>query len=96
MKLFILIGYYKQVYKGEKHFDNEFIYEGKDNISGVNSGIMSCLNYGLKLTPKDYATLMIILSDNIVANKLVKGNQDQSEIRSEINGAKGIVIGKLA
>jgi hypothetical protein len=58
----------------------------------VNSGIMSCLNYGSRLTPKDYATLMIILSDNIVANKLVKGNQDQSEI----NGAKGIVTGKLA
>ncbi len=53
---------------------------------------MSCLNYGSRLTPKDYATLMIILSDNIVANKLVKGNQDQSEI----NGAKGIVTGKLA
>lgn len=72
IKLFILIEYFKQVYEGKINVDDVFIYTEKDNIAGVNSGIISSLDYGLKLTSKDYATLMIIYSDNIATNKLIE------------------------
>lgn len=71
IKLFILIEYFKQVYEGRIKVDDYFIYTEADNLEGLNSGIISSLDYGLKLTTKDYATLMIIYSDNIATNKLI-------------------------
>lgn len=71
IKLFILIEYYKQVYENKVKTNDMFIYHESDNIPGINSGIISSLDYGLKLTSKDYATLMIIYSDNIATNKLI-------------------------
>lgn len=71
IKLFILIEYFKQVYEGRIKVDDYFVYTEVDNLEGLNSGIISSLDYGLKLTTKDYATLMIIYSDNIATNKLI-------------------------
>lgn len=71
IKLFILIEYFKQVYEKKIKIDDIFIYNESDNIAGINSGIISGLDYGLKLTSRDYANLMIIHSDNIATNKLI-------------------------
>lgn len=72
IKVFILIEYFKQIYENKKSINDYFIYEEKDNIDGVNSGIISSFDYNLKLTSKDYATLMIIYSDNIATNKMIE------------------------
>lgn len=72
IKLFILIEYFKQVYENKINVNDIFIYSESDNIPGLNSGIINSLDYGLKLTSKDYVTLMIIYSDNIATNKLIK------------------------
>lgn len=71
IKLFILIEYFKQVYEEKIKVDDYFVYTESDNLEGLNSGIISSLDYGLKLTTKDYATLMIVYSDNIATNKLI-------------------------
>ncbi len=71
IKLFILIEYYKQIYESKIKIDDILIYDQNDNISGINSGIINNLDYGLKLTSKDYVTLMIIYSDNIATNKMI-------------------------
>lgn len=71
IKLFILIEYFKQVFEGKIKIDDSFIYTEDDNLAGINSGVISTLDYGLKMTSKDYATLMIVYSDNIATNKLI-------------------------
>ncbi|MDD2376735.1 MAG: class A beta-lactamase-related serine hydrolase [Clostridia bacterium] len=71
IKLFILIEYYRQVSDGLKNRKDIMEYTKEDNISNINSGIISSLEFGLKMTSKDYAILMIICSDNIATNKLI-------------------------
>jgi beta-lactamase class A len=72
IKVFILVEYFKQVYENKISINDYFEYTKDDNKPGLNSGIISSLDYGLKLTSKDYATLMIIYSDNIATNKIIK------------------------
>lgn len=72
IKVFILIEYFKQVFNEEKSIYDYFEYKKEDDIPGLNSGIISSLDYGLKLTSKDYVTLMIIYSDNIATNKIIR------------------------
>lgn len=71
MKVFILIEYFKQVYEQKIKTSDIFTYVEKDHIPGLDSGIIGKLSYGTKLTSLDYATLMIIYSDNIATNKLI-------------------------
>lgn len=71
IKVFILIEYFKQIFENRKNALEYFEYKKEDNIPGLNSGIISTFDYGLKLTSKDYATLMIIYSDNIATNKMI-------------------------
>lgn len=71
IKVFILIEYFRQVFNNEKSILDYFEYKKEDNISGLNSGILNSFDYGLKLTSKDYVTLMIIYSDNIATNKII-------------------------
>ncbi len=71
IKLFILIEYFKQVYEKKISISDIFSYEESDHISGLDAGVIGKLQYGLKLTSLDYATLMIIYSDNIATNKLI-------------------------
>ena len=72
IKVFILIEYFKQIFENRKNALEYFEYKKEDNIPGLNSGIISTFDYGLKLTSKDYVTLMIIYSDNIATNKMIK------------------------
>jgi len=71
IKVFILIEYFKQIFENRKNALEYFEYKKEDNIPGLNSGIISTFDYGLKLTSKDYVTLMIIYSDNIATNKMI-------------------------
>lgn len=71
IKLFILIEYFKQVYEKKISISDIFSYDEIDHIPGLDAGVISKLQYGLKLTSLDYATLMIIYSDNIATNKLI-------------------------
>lgn len=72
IKVFILIEYFRQVFNNEKSILDYFEYKKEDNIPGLNSGIIGSFDYGLKLTSKDYVTLMIIYSDNIATNKIIE------------------------
>ena len=72
IKVFILIEYFKQVFNNEKSILDYFEYKKEDNVPGLNSGILNAFEYGLKLTSKDYVTLMIIYSDNIATNKIIE------------------------
>lgn len=71
IKVFILIEYYKQIFEKKKDVLEHFEYKEEDNIPLLNSGVISNFDYGLKLTSKDVATLMIIYSDNIATNKMI-------------------------
>lgn len=71
IKVFVLIEYFKQIFENKINKNDSFTYTKSDNKLGLNSGIISSFDYGLKLTTKDYATLMIIYSDNIATNKLI-------------------------
>ena len=71
IKAFILVEYFKQAYENKISIKDYFEYSKEDNKPGLNSGIISSFDYGLKLTSKDYATLMIIYSDNIATNKII-------------------------
>lgn len=69
IKTFILADLYRQVYEGKKDLNEKLRYT-PDNFV-VGSGILRSLNYGIELTVKDYAVLMIIVSDNIATNILI-------------------------
>lgn len=71
IKTFILIEYFKQLYEGKISKNDCFEYTEADDVPGMNSGIITNFDYGLKFRSKDYATLMIIESDNIATNKLI-------------------------
>jgi beta-lactamase class A len=71
IKLYIMIEYFRQIRDGIITGDEVIEYTINDNITGLNSGIISALSYGLKLSLKDYVVLMIIISDNIATNKLI-------------------------
>ena len=97
IKLFILIEYFKQINEGNINLNDIFIYNEQDNIPGVNSGIISSLNYGLKLTSKDYVTLMIVYSDNIATNKLIDylGIENINNTIKELGFKDTIIFNKL-
>lgn len=69
IKTFILADLYRQVYEGKKDLNEKLKYTPDYFI--VGSGILRSLDYGVELTVKDYATLMIIVSDNIATNILI-------------------------
>jgi len=69
IKTFILADLYRQVYEGKKDLNEKLRYT-PDNFV-VGSGILRSLNYGIELTVKDYAVLMIIVSDNIATNIII-------------------------
>lgn len=69
IKSFILAELFKQV--KEKKVDlNQIIKYEKDNFV-VGSGILRDLDYGVEMTVKSIATLMIIISDNIATNMMI-------------------------
>ena len=72
IKTFILVEYFKQVYENKISVNDYFEYTKDDNKPGLNTGVIESFDYGLKLTSKDYVTLMIIYSDNIATNKMIE------------------------
>ena len=71
IKLFILIEYFNQILKGKKTRKDIIEYSSKKDYVENGSGIIQYLD-DLKLTSKNIATLMIIVSDNIATNKMIE------------------------
>lgn len=69
IKSFILAELYRQIDKGL--IDEKDIIEYTEENFVVGSGILRSLDYGVKMTVKDIATLMIIVSDNIATNMII-------------------------
>lgn len=69
IKLFILADLFNQIEKGLKSLDDILEYDESNYING--SGILRNLDTGIKMTVKNFATLMIIVSDNIATNIMI-------------------------
>lgn len=69
IKVFILAALYLEVEEKRKSLSDVLAYEPEFAIDG--SGILSALEIGTKLSVKNLATLMIIVSDNIATNILI-------------------------
>ena len=69
IKTFILIDLFQQVHDGTKNLDEMLVYSEDNKIDG--SGVIQSLDFGLTMTVKNFATLMIIVSDNVATNVLI-------------------------
>lgn len=69
IKVPILTELLRCVHEGKINLNHKLEYT-KENFV-VGSGILRSLSYGLQLSILDYATLMIIVSDNIATNTLI-------------------------
>lgn len=69
-KIYILAELYRKVYSGECSLNDR--YPLTEGIKSIGSGVLEHLDEGLNLTLKDYATLMMIISDNTATDFLFK------------------------
>jgi beta-lactamase class A len=69
IKAFILNEFYKQVHQ-KKINPNEILKYSKENFI-TGSGILRSLDLGVEMTAKNFAKIMIIVSDNIATNTLI-------------------------
>lgn len=69
IKLFVLAALFEKIERGELALSDLLEYKKEHAIDG--SGILSSLEVGTKLSLKNVATLMIIVSDNIATNMLI-------------------------
>lgn len=69
IKLPIIYELFKRVELKKVSLDDEVVLKESDKV--VGSGVLKELHNGLKLSIKDIATLMIILSDNVATNILI-------------------------
>ena len=69
-KVFVLAELFRQINEGKFTLKDRFPLKSEDKSDG--SGVMLLLDDGMEPTLKDYATLMIILSDNTAADFLFK------------------------
>lgn len=69
IKLWILWKLYAEADKGKINLDEEIILKEDHKVGGF--GILQDMHSGLNLSLRDYATLMIILSDNTATNVLI-------------------------
>lgn len=69
-KIFILAELFRKAYAGECSLDDR--YPLTDEVKSVGSGVLADLQAGLNLTLRDYATLMMILSDNTATDVLFR------------------------
>lgn len=67
-KLFVLAELFRQIKNGKFSLNQRMILDEK--YISVGSGVLRELNPGMNLTVKDYATLMMIISDNSSADFL--------------------------
>lgn len=69
IKVFILAELYRRIAEGSVAPD-QLLSCGEEHFV-VGSGILRCLDKGVTLRVKDFATLMIVVSDNIATNLLI-------------------------
>ncbi|MCQ4922458.1 class A beta-lactamase-related serine hydrolase [Tissierella carlieri] len=69
IKVFVLAELYKQIHENKINPHKILEYEKENYV--VGSGILRDLDYGVEMTAKSFATLMIIISDNIATNVLI-------------------------
>lgn len=69
-KVFVLAELLRQVKEGRFSLEDRFELKLEDKSDG--SGVLQVLDCGAQLTLKDYATLMMIISDNTAADFLFK------------------------
>lgn len=69
IKVYILVCLYEQAVLGRKSLDELLEYKTEHFVDG--SGMLRSLTVGTKLSAKNLATLMIIVSDNIATNILI-------------------------
>lgn len=69
-KVFVLAELFRMVDAGRFRLSDRFPLKDEDKSEG--SGVLQLLDSGIELTLKDYATLMMILSDNTAADFLFK------------------------
>ena len=70
IKTYILTTLFSEVEKKNKSLSDELTYTQKHFVNG--SGILRSLEEGTRLSVKNLATLMIIVSDNIATNMLIE------------------------
>lgn len=69
IKVFIMAELFRKIHRGEVSPDQ--LLEYKEEHYVVGSGVLRALDKGVRLTAKNFATLMIIVSDNIATNVLI-------------------------
>ncbi len=67
-KIYVLAELYRKAYSGECNLNDR--YPLTVDIKSIGSGVLEQLDAGLNLTLKDYATLMMIISDNTATDFL--------------------------
>lgn len=67
-KVPILMTLYEKVFNGEIDLNKRIEITAKDRVPG--SGVIQEMDYGVEVTIKDLATMMIIVSDNLATDKL--------------------------
>lgn len=69
IKSFILLEFYRQVHEGKLNLDQILDYTQHNFV--VGSGVLRALDTGIQMTAKNFAKLMIIISDNIATNIMI-------------------------
>ena len=69
IKVFIMAELFRRIYLKEVNPDQLLEYREEHYV--VGSGVLRALDTGVRLTAKNFATLMIIVSDNIATNVLI-------------------------
>lgn len=79
-KIFVLAELFRQIGSGRCALEDRYPLKSEDKAEG--SGVLQLLEDGAELTLKDYATLMMILSDNTAADFLFKFTGRENIIRN--------------
>lgn len=70
IKSFILMDLFEQVENGTKDLNEILTYEKEDYVDG--SGVLNSLDSGVEMTAINIARLMIIVSDNVATNIMIR------------------------
>lgn len=95
IKSYILAEFYRQVHLGKLDPNSILEYSQDNYVEG--SGVLRALDTGVKLTAKNFATLMIIVSDNIATNVMIDllGLDSINETCRELGFAQTTLHNKL-
>lgn len=69
IKIYILVALFKKISEENISLNEELKYDSSNYVNG--SGVIQYLTPGLKLSIKDIAALMMIISDNVATNILI-------------------------